>query len=112
MIRNKICSIFNPDQFQGWIRKRNYFEGWYFKVVNEAETRAFAFIPGIAMDENGNGHAFIQVLDGKKRTAKYHQFELGSFIPSPEKFNISILNNHFSEQILQLDLPGLKGKLQ
>ncbi|MDP2337412.1 MAG: hypothetical protein Q8N05_13390 [Bacteroidota bacterium] len=50
MIRNKIYSIFHPEQFQCWTRKRNYFEGWYFKVVNEAETKAFAFIPGIAIE--------------------------------------------------------------
>lgn len=112
MIRNKICSIFNPDQFQGWIRKRNYFEGWYFKVVNKAETRAFAFIPGIAMDENDKGHSFIQVFEGKKGTAKYHKFESDSFIPEPKRFQISIHDNQFSEQILQLDLPGMKGNLQ
>lgn len=47
MIRNKIRAVFHPEQFQGWTRKRNYFEGWYFKVVNEDETKAFAFDVGI-----------------------------------------------------------------
>lgn len=30
-----------------------YFEGWYYKVINAAEDEAFAFILGVAMDENG-----------------------------------------------------------
>jgi len=111
MIRNKLRSIFNPDQFQGWNRRRKYFEGWYFKVLNEQETNAFAIIPGIAIDDQGKGQAFIQLLDGKKQTAQYHKFGIDEFSPSPDRFNITIQNNNFSLQSLHLDLPGLKGEL-
>jgi len=111
LIRNKIRSIFNPEQFQGWNRKSNYFEGWYFKLVNQDENSAFAIIPGIAIDKSGNGHSFIQVLDGKKRTAQYHKFALSSFISSEKSFEISIENNHFSGSNLKLSLPDLKGEL-
>ena len=111
MIRNKLRSIFNPDQFQGWNRRKSYFEGWYFKVVNEAETKAFAFIPGIAIDDQGKGQAFVQVLDGKKQTARYHQFDIEEFSPSADKFNVAIQDNTFSLQSLHLDLPELKGEL-
>ena len=62
----KLVALFNPDRYHGWGNKRNYFEGWYYKVVDQAESRAFAFIPGIAMASNGEKHAFIQVLDGKE----------------------------------------------
>ncbi len=112
MIRNKILAIFHPEQFQGWNRKRNYFEGWYFKVVNKAETKAFAFIPGIAIDNKGKRHAFIQVLDGKKRTAVYHQFESEAFIPNSDQFKIAIDQNYFSGNGLQLSLPELKANLK
>lgn len=112
MLFTKIHSVFHPEQFQGWYRKRRYFEGWYFKLVNEAETKAFAIIPGIAIDEQGKRHAFIQVLDGKKHTAHYHKFEAGSFNPDTRQFRISIDGNQFSEQALQLNLPGLVGNLQ
>ena len=74
MTLKKLNSFFNPEQFQGWGKKKKYFEGWYFKVVNADESKAFAFIPGIAMDEAGKQQAFIQVLDGKKKTAVYHNF--------------------------------------
>lgn len=112
MIRKKIRAVFQPEQFQGWGRNRNYFEGWYFKVVNEAGNKAFAFIPGIAIKSNREKHTFIQVLDGKKRTAQYHKFEADTFKPDSDQFEIAIGNNHFSEQGIQLDLPGLKANLQ
>ena len=61
MLFNKVHAFFNPEQFQGWGKTKNYFEGWYFKVVNADATKAFAFIPGIAMDAAGNKHSFIQL---------------------------------------------------
>lgn len=107
----KLHSFFNPEQFQGWGKTKKYFEGWYFKVVNADETKAFAFIPGIAMDEGGNKQAFIQVLDGKKKTAAYHRFEFSSFIPTAKKFLVNIEANSFSEKHITLNLPGAKGEL-
>ena len=66
MMLQKFSSIFHPEQFQGWNRKRNYFEGWYFKVVSEDESNAIAIIPGLAINAQGKRQPFIQVLDGKK----------------------------------------------
>lgn len=111
MLFKKVNALFNPEQFQGWGKNKKYFEGWYFKVVNADETKAFAFIPGIAMDEAGNKKAFIQVLDGKKKTAVYHSFEVSSFHPCPGKFLVDIDRNSFSEKRLLLDLPEAKGEL-
>lgn len=105
-------AIFHPEQFQGWGKTNRYFEGWYFKVVNADETEAFAFIPGIAMDKNGSKHSFIQVLDGKRRTAEYHKFEASEFQPHVGKFEIQIAGNFFSADTLQLDLPNAEGKLK
>ena len=110
-ILTRINAFFNPEQFQGRGKTKKYFEGWYFKVVNADETRAFAFIPGIAMDEKGNKQAFVQVLDGKKKTAAYHKFDASLFKPSRNKFLIGVDNNSFSEKQLLLNLPGVKGGL-
>lgn len=107
----KLSSLFNPERFQGWGKKRKYFEGWYFKFIDRDETHAFAVIPGVAMDAGGARHAFIQVLDGKKKTAHYHKFDFDSFVPSPGSFLVSIGDNRFSEQSMELDLPGFKGIL-
>lgn len=108
---NSLQALFHPDQYQGWRKTRTYFEGWYFKVVNEDESKALAFIPGIAMDANGMKQAFIQVLDGKKRTASYHKFEANDFRPLAGKFDLSIGQNHFSNNSLRVDLPNVSGKL-
>jgi len=112
MLFNKVHAFFNPEQFQGWGKTKNYFEGWYFKVVNADATKAFAFIPGIAMDAAGNKHSFIQVLDGKKQTAGYHRFAADDFYSLPKNFRVSIQNNSFTESGIQLSLPGLTGELQ
>ena len=112
MLFNKVHAFFNPEQFQGWGKTKNYFEGWYFKVVNADATKAFAFIPGIAMDAAGNKHSFIQVLDGKKQTAGYHRFAADDFYSLPKNFRVSIQNNSFTESAIQLRLPGLTGELQ
>lgn len=66
-LTRRMGSFFNPERFQGWNKQRSYFEGWYFKVLNADASKAYAFIPGIAMDAQSNRHAFIQVLDGKKK---------------------------------------------
>ena len=112
MLINRIHALFAPEQYHGWGKTKRYFEGWYYKVINAAEDQAFAFIPGIAMDETGKQQAFIQVLDGKKHTAAYHRFEAQDFIPTPKTFAVQIGENHFSKTNIQLQLPNIKGQLQ
>jgi tocopherol cyclase len=108
----RLRALFNPDQFQGEGKTKRYFEGWYFKVVNHDQSVAYAIIPGVAMDEEGHKQAFIQVLDGKKQTAHYHKFDFESFISSQKTFSISIGKNSFSANHLELDLPGISGRLE
>lgn len=107
----KLKAFFNPEQYHGWGETRRYFEGWYFKVVDEPEKKAFAFIPGIAMDEAGNRQAFIQVLDGRKNTSIYRRFDPVEFVPAAGKFEVRILDNFFSERKIRLNLPEISGEL-
>ena len=111
ILAKKIISIFNPEIYQGWGNRRKYFEGWYFKIVNAPGTKAFAFIPGISMDETGNSHAFIQVLDGTKKEAGYYSFSASLFLPSSKKFELSLGKNYFSSERMVLALPSVKGVL-
>lgn len=111
LLQNLRC-LFNPDQFQGWDKEKRYFEGWYYKIVNRAEMAAFAIIPGIAIDEEGRKQAFIQVLDGKKQTSVYHKFDFESFISSDTEFSFKIGNNSFTVHHIELDLPGMSGRLE
>jgi len=111
VIKPKLQAIFSPEQYHGWGKSRRYFEGWYYKVINADESKALAIIPGIAMDEKGAKQSFIQVLDGKNKTAEYLRFEADDFIPAPGKFEIQIANNYFSMDQIKLDLNGLRGSL-
>ncbi|MEP7197508.1 MAG: tocopherol cyclase family protein [Saprospiraceae bacterium] len=111
MLGKRLQALFNAEQYHGWSKKRRYFEGWYYKVVNAAEDKAFAFIPGVAMDVQGTQQAFIQVLDGRNKTAEYHKFSMSDFIPSSGRFEIEIANNKFSSSHLELNLPTVNGKL-
>lgn len=108
---SRLKALFSPVLFQGRRKKRSYFEGWYFKIVNAAETRAYAFIPGIAINETGNRQSFIQVLDGRKRISEYHKFDFEAFYAAPDAFNIAIQQNRFSDDSISFNLPALKGTL-
>ncbi|MEQ8706596.1 MAG: tocopherol cyclase family protein [Phaeodactylibacter sp.] len=104
-------ALWNPNRYHGWGKSRNYFEGWYFKIVSPCERYAFALIPGISMDEQGQQHAFIQRLDGKACTAAYHEFASAAFQPRPDRFEVQLGTNLFSEHRLKLALPELEGEL-
>ncbi|MFN0214600.1 MAG: tocopherol cyclase family protein [Saprospiraceae bacterium] len=112
MLLTQLRALWNPNQFQGWGRSNRYFEGWYFKLVSADEQHAMAFIPGISMGENGEQHAFIQVMDGKACTAEYHRFEAKDFHPSRHGFELWVGKNYFSAQKIILDLPGISGEIQ
>lgn len=111
MILRKLQSVFHPEQYHGWGKTKKFFEGWYYKIVDATETKAFAFIPGIAMDEHGKQQAFLQVLDGKQLRADYFKFDAKEFSPSPGKFDLSLARNHFTAKSFKIDVSEIKGEL-
>ena len=112
MIIKRIQSLYNPERYHGWGRSKNYFEGWYYKMISADEKHAIAVIPGIAMDENGKKQAFIQVLDGKNLKADYVKFLSSSFKVGKGEFQLNMEGNHFSSSRLRLDIPGFKGEIE
>ena len=112
MIIKRIQSLYNPERYHGWGRSKNYFEGWYYKMISADEKHAIAVIPGIAMDENGKKQAFIQVLDGKNLKADYVKFLSSSFKVGKGEFQLNMEGNHFSSSKLRLDIPGFKGEIE
>ena len=93
MIYNRLKAVWNPELYHGWGKKNKFFEGWYYKIVSKDQDYAFAFIPGIAMDENGLKQAFIQILDGKKLKSSYIKFSFDEFKPNPSVHDIIIGKN-------------------
>ena len=111
MLYNRLRTFYHPERFQGWGRDRNYFEGWYFKVVSADEAKAYAIIPGIAFDERGDGHAFIQVLDGRERDSMYCKYPVSQFEASPDSFEVRIAENHFCSRAVSVEIPGFRAQL-
>lgn len=105
-------ALWNPDMYHGWGNRRNYFEGWYFKVVDPRGKTSLAFIPGISMDKQGNKSAFVQVLDGLRAKSHFFDFPADSFLPDGERFYVRVGGNEFSDKGMKLDLPGFRGELK
>ena len=105
-------ALWDPTMYHGWGKTRNYFEGWYVKLVDPTEQYVFALIPGISMDKDGEQHAFVQVLDGKQATATYHRFNAGEFQPATTHFAVHVGESFFSADRLELRFPELIGDLQ
>lgn len=100
----------NPDIFQGKYKKRNYFEGWYFKITDRTMERSYAIIPGISIGE-WDTHAFIQVLDSDHNVSYFH-YDLDEFQYNDKKFEIMIGENYFSKSRIRLNIDGKKISLQ
>lgn len=109
---NRIRATWNPNRYHGWGKQKNFFEGWYFKLVDHSEQYALAIIPGIAMDANGKKQAFIQVLDDIHSHAEFHAFPFEHFSASADHFECRIGANIFSLEGIELDLPKLKGNIK
>ena len=112
MLLNQIHAIWNPECYHGCGKSKRFFEGWYYKIISSDQKQALAIIPGIAMDENGEKQAFIQVLDGRNLKASYHKFNAQEFIPKPKTHDLQIGKNRFTNNNIELDLPDLKGSLR
>lgn len=109
-----IQGIKHPEAFHGENRSKNFFEGWYVKLVSKDLSQRYAIIPGIFRGLRGSDldEAFIQVLDGITGKSWYHKFEIKEFKASPERFEVRIGKNYFSKEKIVLDLPGIKGTVK
>lgn len=99
---NRLYLIKNPELFQGEKyskTNKSYFEGWYFKNVNE--NYGISFIPGINIDEN-NQKAFIQVITNN--SSYFIDYDINDFKFSNNPFYIKIKNNIFSKEYIHLDI--------
>lgn len=115
--RYNFKKYFNTILFQGNTRKKNYFEGWYFKMVAEDGSSIISVIPGISLSkDNQKQHAFIQIINGITSQTYYYTFPLESFSFSKKEFAIKIGNNYFSKDSLILDIQNndsiISGKIK
>ena len=100
-----MSNIWRPEAFQGEGKKKNYFEGWYFKSVDKSENRAIVIIPGISLAADPSvSHAFIMVIDARARLMHYFKYPVSDFSADRKKFEVSIGKSFFSLRDLHLDV--------
>ena len=94
-----------PDIFHGHKRKRNFFEGWYFKISDPTEQYVLAVIPGIFLGKGaGDSHSFIQLVHGSEAYFRYLSFPVESFKAQKDTFAIAVENNTFSLKQMSLNI--------
>jgi tocopherol cyclase len=95
--------LYNPALFQGNLKMRGYFEGWYFKHVTSDLSGVWSFIPGISLN-NSDPHAFIQIINGVTGDTYYKAFAVSDFRMKNNSFDLSIGNSRFTEKNILLDI--------
>lgn len=111
-MKNPLYKLYHSEIFQGHTSKQKYFEGYYYKLVTADEQLAIAVIPGIAIYDEADRHAFIQLIDGVGQVTSYYRFSLDQFSADARELKIQIGRNHFSKTEVTLDLPELRGDIQ
>lgn len=98
--------INHPESFQGNLKKKYYFEGWYNKLVSRDDKSIFSFIPTIALNKKyGNSHCAIQFFDGIAGRTEYFRYRLKEFENLSElHYKIRIGNSVFSENGMNINI--------
>lgn len=100
-----VTKIWHPERFQGNLKKKAYFEGWYFKLVDKGMGHIYAVIPGISFSSDGkSSHAFIQVLDGISAVSRYFTYAASDFCYSRKGFEIAVGQSIFSDKGIYLEI--------
>ena len=103
-------SIYSPEIFQGNLKKKNYFEGWYFKHVSSDLKHVWSFIPGISLTKN-DPHAFIQVINGITGETEYITYNLEEFTWNKKRLYLKIGNSVFTDKYIDLNILSEKFKV-
>ena len=102
----------HPEGFHGRGRTRRFFEGWYVKLVSKDLSARWAVIPGVFLGPDGDGEAFVQVLDGATRRSWYHRVPLGDFRAEAGSFDVRVAGCHFSpEGIAKAVMPKIRNNI-
>jgi len=106
--------LYSPEVFQGSLRKKHYFEGWYFKNVSQDLAYTFSFIPGVSLVEN-DPHAFIQIMNGYTGNEEYIRYPLDEFRWDKKKLFLQVGPSTFTGSGINLNIKSeninLKGQI-
>jgi tocopherol cyclase len=99
-----------PEIFQGGLKKKNYFEGWYFKHVSRNLEHVYSFIPGISLIKK-DPHAFIQIINGISGETDYITFPADQFTWDKNRLFLKIGDSVFTDRYVDLNIDRDKIKL-
>jgi hypothetical protein len=102
--------VYRPEIFQGNLKRKNYFEGWYFKHVSSDLKFVWSFIPGISLAKN-DPHAFIQVINGITGDSKYIIYNLDEFTWDRKSLYLKIGDSVFTDKYIDLNIQNEKIKV-
>jgi tocopherol cyclase len=102
--------VYKPEIFQGNLKKKNYFEGWYFKHVSNDLNHVWSFIPGISLTNN-DPHAFIQIINGITGNSEYIVYDLDDFTWNNKNLYLKIGNTVFTDKYIDLNIQNEKLKV-
>jgi tocopherol cyclase len=104
-LRAGMRAVWQPAMYHGHGKRRNFFEGWYFKFVDASEQHVHAVIPGVFLGRDRSiSHAFVQVLDGLSGRSTYHRYPLDQFAASEREFDMRVGPNHFRVDGFSIDV--------
>jgi hypothetical protein len=102
--------IIEPMLLQGNLNKKNYFEGWYFKLTSEDKKNAISFIPGISLFR-GDEHCFVQyILKSRDLNNKesiitgYLRFPIDYFYYKEEVYSLEVGKNTFGKSGISISI--------
>lgn len=100
---------FNNPGFRRNDSQQPYFEGYYFKFINDKK-EMFIVIAGISISENEK-YSFIQIASNLTEKVDFYKFPFGDFKSAIDDFSFSIENNIFKKDEIILNLHDLKAHL-
>ena len=100
-----INNIWKPEIFHGLRKKKDFFEGWYFKMVDLSEEHAYAVIQGVSISKDPlKSHSFVMFLDARAQRMHYFMYPLDELKASDKKFELTIGGSFFSTGEMSLNL--------
>ncbi len=89
-------------------KTKNYFEGWYLRIIDIANDVNFAFIFAKTLDET-DPHAFIQIVNGMTGKNTYLRFDLNQFTYAHD--TVSISSHSLSANQVIINHPEVKANI-
>ncbi len=108
----KLLSPWYPERYHGRAKTRSFFEGWYYKIESADGSEQICLIAGISKDQSGIPSPFIQYMIAGEKEAHFESFAASDFKAATDRFYLEIGSNRFSREGLEINLPGLSGKLE